>query len=136
MIDRATLASLADVLIPGGDDLPAASRAGVTEQGLEAVLAALPEVAAPLTALLQALGDQEPGAAVARLEHSDPAGFDLLCTVVAGAYFLNPEVRQAIGYHGQHALPIQVEDPPDYEQDGLLASVLARGPIFRPTPNT
>jgi len=25
------------------------------------------------------------------------------------------------------------EDPPDYEQDGLLASVIVRGPIYRPT---
>jgi hypothetical protein len=31
-------------------------------------------------------------------------------------------------------VPIQVQDPPDYEQDGLLASVIARGPIYRPTP--
>jgi hypothetical protein len=26
------------------------------------------------------------------------------------------------------------EQPPDYEQDGLIASVIARGPIYRPTP--
>ena len=52
----------------------------------------------------------------------------------AGAYFLNPEVRQAIGYPGQQAVPIVPEDPPDYEQDGLLASVIARGLIYRPTP--
>ena len=31
-------------------------------------------------------------------------------------------------------LPIVPEDPPDYEQDGLLASVIARGLIYRPTP--
>jgi len=53
---------------------------------------------------------------------------------VAGAYFLNPEVRQAVGYPGQQAAPIVPEDPPDYEQDGLLASVIARGLIYRPTP--
>jgi hypothetical protein len=136
VIDRTTLTALADVLIPAGADLPSASQAGVPEQGLDLVLTALPEVAEPLAALLQALGNQEPVAAIARLQIDDPAGFDLLCTVVAGAYFLNPEVRQAIGYPGQQALPIQVEDPPDYEQDGLLASVIARGPIYRPTPTT
>jgi hypothetical protein len=52
--------------------------------------------------------------------------------VVAGAYFMNPQVRQAIGYHGQTPLPI----PPDadYLADGLLESVIRRGPIYRPTP--
>jgi hypothetical protein len=55
---------------------------------------------------------------------------------VAGAYFLNPEVRRLIGYPGQEARPIEPEDPPDYEQDGLLASVVERGPIFRPTPES
>jgi hypothetical protein len=132
-VDRATLAALADVLIPAGADLPSASQAGVAERWLDEVLTALPEVAEPLAALLQALGGEEPSAAVARLQIDDPAGFDLLCTVVAGAYFLNPDIRQMIGYPGQQALPIQVEDPPDYEQDGLLASVIARGPIYRPT---
>ena len=73
--------------------------------------------------------------AVQALQTEDPLGFDLLCTVVAGAYFLNPEVRQAIGYPGQQAVPIVPEEPPDYEQDGLLASVIARGPIYRPTPH-
>jgi hypothetical protein len=53
---------------------------------------------------------------------------------VAGAYFLNPEVRKAVGYGGQLQVAIVAEDPPDYEQDGLLASVVARGPIYRPTP--
>ena len=132
-VDRATLAALADVLIPAGADLPSASQAGVAERWLDEVLTALPEVAEPLAALLQGLGGEEPSAAVARLQIDDPAGFDLLCTVVAGAYFLNPHIRQMIGYPGQQALPIQVEDPPDYEQDGLLASVIARGPIYRPT---
>jgi hypothetical protein len=125
---RATLAALADVLIPS------ASQAGVAAGLLDEVLTALPEVAEPLAVLLQTLAGHDPAATVARLQIEDPAAFDLLCTVVAGAYFLNPEVRQQIGYPGQQAVPIQVESPPDYEQDGLLASVISRGPIYRPTP--
>jgi hypothetical protein len=122
------LAALSDVLIPS------ASQAGVAEQWLDAVLTALPEVAEPLAALLLTLAGQDPAVAAARLQNEDPASFDLLCTVVAGAYFLNPDVRRSIGYPGQQPVPIQVESPPDYEQDGLLASVLSRGPIYRPTP--
>jgi hypothetical protein len=131
---RATLAALADVLIPAGEGLPSASRAGVAERWLDEVLGALPAVAEPLAVLLLQWAGNEPESAVARLQTEDPAGFDLLCTVVAGAYFLNPEVRASIGYPGQQAVPIQVEEPPDYEQDGLLASVIARGPVYRPTP--
>jgi hypothetical protein len=127
---RATLAALADVLIPS------ASQAGVAGHWLDEVLTALPEVAAPLATLLLDCAGQAPAAAVGRLQRDDPASFDLLCTVVAGAYFLNPAVRQQIGYPGQQAVPIQAESPPDYEQDGLLASVISRGPIYRRTPQT
>ena len=58
----------------------------------------------------------------------------MLAEVVAGGYFLNPKVRSAINYPGQQSVAIVLEQPPDYEQDGLIASVIARGPIYRPTP--
>jgi hypothetical protein len=73
--------------------------------------------------------------AVSQLRAEDPAGFGVLAEVVAGAYFLNQKVRSAIGYPGQQSVPIAPEEPPDYEQDGLIASVIARGPIYRPTPD-
>jgi hypothetical protein len=133
---RATLAALADVLVPAGADLPSASAAGVAERWLDEVLVALPEVREPLAALLLAVHGQDPAAAVAHLRVDAPGGFELLCTVVAGAYFLNPEVQRSLGYPGPQAVPITVEDPPDYEQNGLLASVIARGPIYRPTPQS
>jgi hypothetical protein len=45
---------------------------------------------------------------------------------------MNPDVQQAIGYTGQEPNPM---DPiPDYMEDGLLSSVIRRGPIYRPTP--
>jgi hypothetical protein len=131
---RATLAALADALIPAGEGMPSASEAGVAGRWLDEVLTTLPEAEPALDALLASLDGAAPIREVARLQIEDPAVFDLLCTVVAGAYFLNPEVRQAIGYPGQQALPIIPETPPDYEQDGLLASVIARGPIYRPIP--
>ena len=84
--------------------------------------------------MIEASRGADPAAALARLRASDPGGFGVLAEVVAGAYFLNPEVRRAIGYRGQHQVPIVPETPPDYEQDGLLASVVGRGPIYRPTP--
>jgi hypothetical protein len=131
---RAVLAALGDVLIPKGDGMPSASEAGVAERWLDEVLTLRPDFGPPLIAVLDGVKGAEPAAAVARMRSEDPAGFGVLAEVVAGGYFLNPDVRSAIGYPGQQAVPIKPEQPPDYEQDGLIDSVIARGPIYRPTP--
>jgi hypothetical protein len=61
--------------------------------------------------------------------------FSVLSEVTAGAYFMNPQVRQSLGYDGQNARPI---DPrPDYQD--LLEAVVRRGSIYRsisPTQET
>jgi hypothetical protein len=131
---RAVLASVADVLIPKGDGMPSASEAGVAARWLDEVLRLRPDFGPPLAAVLDNMKGVDPAAAVTRVRADDPAGFGVLAEVVAGGYFLNPEVRSAIGYPGQQSVPIQHEEPPDYEQDGLIASVIARGRVYRPTP--
>jgi hypothetical protein len=135
-VDRTTLAALADVLIPAADGMPAASEAGAAGEWLDEVLRVRADLAAPLQGLLERARGVDPVAEVERLEREEPEAFEALATAVAGAYFLNPEVRRLIGYPGQERLPIEPEEPPDYEQDGLLASVVERGPIFRPTPES
>ena len=69
---------------------------------------------------------------MAALRAGDPAAFGVLAEIVPGAYFLNPEVQRAIGYAGQ--TPRSIDPRPDYMEDGLLESVIRRGPIYRPTP--
>jgi hypothetical protein len=135
-LDRRTLAALADVLIPAADGMPAASEAGAAGEWLDEVLRVRGDLEAPLHSLLDRARGVDPAAEVERLEREEPDAFEALATAVAGAYFLNPEVRALIGYPGQQRRPIEPEDPPDYEQDGLLASVVERGPIFRPTPES
>ena len=130
--ERAQLGKLADVLIPAGDGLPSASAAGVEAGGLDQVLAVRPEMAAVLKKVLAVSSDSAPMDAVSQLKSKDPSSFGLLAELVAGAYFLNPQVRTSLGYDGQTAKPI---DPrPDYLEEGLLQSVIDRGPIYRPTP--
>jgi len=130
--ERELLAGLADVLIPAGDGMPSASGADVAGRWLDAVLAARPDLADGLRELLAKSGHRDPADVVADLRANDPTAFDVLATVVSGAYFMNPEVLEAIGYAGQGPQPI---DPrPDYMEDGLLESVIRRGPIYRPTP--
>jgi hypothetical protein len=129
---RAVLAGLADVLIPAGDGMPSASAAGVAEGGLDMVLAAVPALGPGLVEVLAGAAGREPAEVVAGLARTDPAGYGVLTEVVAAAYFMNPEVRRAVGYTGQGATPM---DPRvDYMEDGLLESVIRRGPIYRPTP--
>jgi hypothetical protein len=130
--DRARLAALADVLIPASGEMPSASLAEVAGRWLDAVLAARPDLADGLRDVLDKARDREPHEAVAAFRSNEPSAFEALAEVVAGAYFMNPDVQQAIGYSGQH--PREIDPRPDYMEDGLLESVVRRGPIYRPTP--
>ncbi len=129
--ERATLAGLADVLIPAGDGRISASEAQVGGEWLDKVLEVRPDLAKELKRVLQLGCRRPPEIEVAELQANDSAGFGSLTEVVAGAYFMNPRVRAALGYEGQTARPI---DPaPSYQEDGLLQSVIDRGPIYRPS---
>src|SRR5262245_29192133 len=112
--------------------MPSASAAAVAEEGLNQVLAAVPSLGAPLADVLSRAGGREAAEVVASLAQTDPAAYGLLTEVVTAAYFMNPDVRKAVGYAGQGPAPL---DPRvDYMEDGLLESVINRGPMYRPTP--
>jgi choline dehydrogenase-like flavoprotein len=127
--ERARLAELADALIPGGAERPAASTAGVAGPLLDRVLAARPDL---LPALRRALAEPftDAGARLAALRASDPRGAHAVELAVAGGYYLSPDVRERIGYPGQVARPASALDYPEYLADGLLERVLERG--YRP----
>jgi hypothetical protein len=130
--ERDVLAGLADVLIPAGAGMPSASEAGVADQWLDAVLAARPDLADPLRAILAAADGVPAAEAVDRLRAG--TGFGVLAEVVPNAYYMNPAVRQRIGYPLQQAVPIDPDGDADPEAIALIASVRARGTIYRPTP--
>jgi len=128
--DRDLLARLADMLIPASGGHPSASDADVGGKGLDVVLATCPETSTALRDVLNKTTGLAPADAVAHLRSNDAAAFGVLAEFAAGAYFMNPLVRKAIGYGGQTARAI---DPtPDYLD--LLEAVVKRGPIYRPTP--
>ena len=124
MTDRERLAALADALIPAESGMPSASQAGAAGEWLDAVLAARPDLEAPLAA-----------AAVLDLAEArrDPGAWGALTAAITAAYYMSPQVRERIGYAGQQAIPFD-PDHEDYLEDGLLDSVKARGPVYRPTP--
>jgi hypothetical protein len=84
--------------------------------------------------VLEAADVSDPAGALRRIETTDEVGWGTLTTVVAGAYFLNPEIAAKVGYPGRRAIPVDRDPNPDWLEDGLLDSVMSRGPVFRPTP--
>ena len=129
--ERAILAALADVLIPAGGGMPAASEAAVAGEWLDAVLAARPDLVDPLRAILASAAGVPAGDAVERLREG--GGFGVLAEIVPNAYYMNPAIRERIGYPLQQAVPIDPAADDDPEAQALIASVRGRGTIYRPT---
>jgi hypothetical protein len=99
--------------------MPAASEVGVHDRLLDQVLAARPDLAEPLTAVLShALSD--PALRTAELQSNNRPGYQALLTVVVGGYYLDADVRRRIGYPGQEARPVRIEGYPVYMEEGLL----------------
>ena len=129
---RATLADLADALIPGGEGMPSASAVGTHEALIDRVLAVRPLGAPDLVALLERLAaDRDPSTPLMRaqaLRQDHPADFNLLAGFLVGAYQLDERVRESIGYPGQGPSDPTFDDETGYIAEGLLDSVVERGP--------
>ena len=128
--ERATLAGLADVLVPAAGRMPAASSVGVHERRLDRMLAARPDLREPLAALLAKAAGHGATEEVVRLHVQDPEGFRLLLSVVTAAYYSSPKVRRLIGYPGQRANEVFPDQAEHDLRDGILDPVIARGPIW------
>ncbi|HLZ58404.1 MAG TPA: hypothetical protein VKR06_15810 [Ktedonosporobacter sp.] len=124
---RQTLVALADLLIPVSSRMPSASQAGVGGEWIDRALAARPDWADALVALLKRARGKEHRIILAELQTLDPASFTMLTELVAGAYFMNPAIRKLIGYPGQRAVPIT----PEEDMQELIQPVIQRGPIYR-----
>src|SRR5439155_16256201 len=103
----------------------------LTDDRLRFVLAARPDLAAPLAASLRAeLGD-DTTARLERLGREEPAELGALQLVIVAAYYTDPGVRDLIGYPGQLAIEVKAWQYPPYLEEGLIDAVLARGPVWR-----
>jgi hypothetical protein len=129
------LALLADVIVPPLDQWPSASEVGVPDTWVERALDSLPSHhQAVLTRVLDGAREEEPAAALRRLGREDVDGLNVLLLVVIGGYYLSPRVRRTLGWAGPRRNP-PIEGESDYYlEGGILDAVVARGPIYRPTP--
>jgi choline dehydrogenase-like flavoprotein len=122
---RATVASLADILIPGGDGMPSASEAGAHAHLLDRVLRVRPDLLAPLMRAADALDDR---AARGKLDlrgleewgETDPMALAAVRQAVVGAYYMSTEVRERLGYPNDVSEPVPAFGFPSYIEEGLL----------------
>lgn len=129
--ERAQLAALADILIPEAHGMPSASRAQVPTRWADDTLRLRPEMLPVLQRALSSAQDDDPSSGLRRLAAEDLEAFEVLGAVVAGSYYMSPEVRRLIGYPGQEARAL-VDDTDQYLD--MLERVVDRGPVYRPTP--
>lgn len=128
---RERFASLADVLIPSAEGMPSASEADVPSRWLDEALRHRPDLVQGLQTALTAAGDLPAEDAVELLNREHIPAFEALGTLAAGAYYLNPEIRELIGYPGQ--VPTLAKDDTDTYFD-LLERVVERGQRYRDVP--
>jgi len=72
--------------------------------------------------------------ALERLNVGDGPAFSAVSTIALATYYMNPRVRELIGYPGQENVAYDSKATQSYLTDGSLAKVIARGRKYRPTP--
>ena len=127
--ERATLAAVADQLIPAAHGMPSAAEV-VTDDRLDFVLTHRPDLADPLKAALRPdLGSDVTGRLNAL--SSEPTNLGALQLTIVAGYYTEKRVRELIGYPGQEAIEVKSWLYPQYLEEGLIDAVMARGPVWR-----
>ncbi len=124
--------SVADVLIPRTAERPALREADPDARWLTVAFAARDDRADDVRALLDQLpevGDPKPWLRRLRSDHRDV--FDALASVIAGAYYMTPTVRDLIGYPGQERRPAPVTLAADELSDEIFEGAMNYDRSFR-----
>ena len=127
--ERATFTAIADHLIPAAHGMPSAAEV-LTDDRLQFVLRARPDLAEPLKAALRPGLGSSPADRLAALA-DEPTNLSVLQLTIVAGYYTDKRVRELIGYPGQMALELRSWEYPVYLQEGLIDAVLARGPVWR-----
>jgi hypothetical protein len=80
--------------------------------------------------MLADVPDSELWQALKKMWADDKFTFDPLSSVLAGAYFMTPQIMELIGYPGQHRDPAPLEEAANELATGILDPVLERGYIY------
>lgn len=131
--ELATLLRIADCLIPADGPNPKASDAVDYTTYLQLALGARADVFSAVISGVEKLADvpdSEMWDILKRMSVDDKFTFDPLSSILAGAYFMTPQIKTLIGYPGQHRDPAPVGQASDELSTGILDPVLERGHIY------
>ncbi len=129
-----TFLAFADFLIPAYETKPAFSAVSTWQDALSA-LDFRPDLKEAFYRGLDASAEApEPEAGLEALYDGDAEAFNAVTTLIITTYYMNPKVRELIGYPGQENVTYDPHDTQSYLTDGTLSKVIARGRRYRPTP--
>jgi hypothetical protein len=131
--ELAGLVRIAELLIPGNGTDPAPGKADGYPEALRVALAARAhefETIVGFAVEAQARSDEQMLAELRAAHEEKAPAFQILSTVLAGAYLLLPQIRENIGYPGQRRDVPRVDEAADEIGDGILDPVIERGRIY------
>ncbi len=130
----AILRRLGDALAPASETMPSFSEADKSGRFLAKAFEALPDHGPLALAAADGLGDADPHEYLERLSAEQPETFSAVHLIVVGAYLINRRVWRRLGYPGRKPTPVLDDEADFYLEGSGLERVIARGPIYRPTP--
>lgn len=127
--ERASLARVAETLIPARGDIPSAAAEPGFWDMLSSALDARSDAFGDIVDALRELALVDDGELWSKLQALDvegPATFQALSAVITGAWLLTPGVRDRLGYHGQQSDKARLEEAVDEISSGILDAVVER----------
>lgn len=127
-----TLRSVAALLIPGSSYSPTPAHLLDFDELLGRAVVALGPESKSLPGALHRLPSEITWDSLSAFAVREPVHFEIISTVVSGAYFMSPTVLESIGYPtGPRKAPpfgLAAEEL----EGGILDPVIERGPFVRP----
>lgn len=128
------LVRLADVLIPGDGDMPAAGALPDLPELLRTAVAACAFSETEVHLALESLDRDVDWNGAKALADARPEAFHILGTLASAAYFMAPAVLAVLKFPMQRHHPAEVEDFVTEYETGILDPVTERGQRFREVP--
>ena len=124
-LDR--VAATAAILLPGAPDCPAPGALPELDDLLQRAARALSSESSKLEEAVAHLPGELTWDTLSSYASAEPEAFELLSTVVLGAYFMSPTVHAALGLPTGERRPAPLDQAVDELGTGLLDAVLDRG---------
>lgn len=125
--------TLADFLIPAHKKMPKFSDA-CSYKDVEASLDFRVDLKEGFARALVFDIAQGPEAHLEHINKHDHDAFSAITTIAIATYYMNPRVRELIGFPGMESVKYDSKATQFYLTDGSLGHVIARGRKYRPTP--